>query len=168
VLTNSNQIQNDGNLQSDTDYLYTQNINEVSTAGLETELSMSHNLGSDWQMRGTVGYTFTDFFGDEDVAAKYLSTYARHLINGNLRMDYKDLGLGITGLWKKRDSDRSQAIDAFKSSAYSLWNVAIDYQLAAHFSLGMDIKNVFDTEYQDVLGARMPGRWMMGTLSWQL
>ena len=168
VLTNSSQIQNDGNLQPNTDYLYTQNINEVTSAGLETELSGGRNLGAGWRLNGTLGYTFTDFFGDEDVAGKYLSTYARHLVNGNLHINYKDVGMGISGLWKKRDSDQSQAIGAFKSSSYSLWNAKLDYQLSSHFSLAMHVNNVFDAEYQDVLGARMPGRWVYGTLRWQL
>lgn len=168
VLTNSSQIQNDDNLQANTDYLYSQNINEVTSAGLETELSASRNLGAVWQLNSTLGYTFTDFFGNEDVAGKYLSTYARHLVNGSLRMNYKDFGAMIAGVWKQRDSDRSSAIGAFKSSSYSVWNVKLNYQLGSNFALSMHVNNVFDTDYQDVLGARMPGRWTYGTLQWQL
>lgn len=168
VITSSSQIQNDENLQSNTDYLYAQNINEVTTAGIETELSISRKLGSEWRFNGMLGYTYTDFFGDENVASKYLSTYARHLVNGSLRMNYRNFSVAVTGLWKQRQSDRSQAIDAFKSASYSLWNMQANYRLGDHFALKLQANNIFDTQYQDVLGARMPGRWMYATLSWQL
>jgi len=28
------------------------------------------------------------------------------------------------------------------------------------------VRNIFDTQYQEILGARMPGRWLMAGISW--
>lgn len=168
VLTNSDQISNDGNLQGATNYLYAQNINSVTTAGLETELSINKNLGSDWLANGTLGYSFTDFFGGENVASKYISNYARHMINAIATLDKGAFNGTVSMVWKKRQSAQNETIEAFKSSIYSMWNVKFGYDVTHNISLGLQVDNVFDQKNQDILGAQMPGRWALGTLSWRL
>ncbi|MEL7833487.1 TonB-dependent receptor plug domain-containing protein [Fodinibius sp. Rm-B-1B1-1] len=168
VVTNSNQIRNDENLQAGTNYLYAQNINSVTTAGLETELSINKNLGNNWLANGTLGYSFTDFFGGEDVASKYISNYARHMLNAIVTVDKGAFDGTVSMVWKKRQSVQNETIGVFKSSIYSLWNVKFGYEITQNFSLGLQIDNIFDQKNQDVLGAEMPGRWALGTLSWKL
>lgn len=167
-LRNSNQISNDDNLQPDTNYLYAQNLSNVTTTGIETELSASKKMGNSWVIHGTLSYSFTDFFGSEDVASKYVSNYARHLINGVLTLRKGPFEGAVTGLWKQRQKDEAGNINAFKTSVYSLWNLKINYRITENLSLGVQIDNLFDAEYQDILGAQMPGRWALGTAKWNL
>ena len=168
ALTNTAQIRNDDNLQSGGNYLYARNINNVTTAGVETELSMSKNLGNNWLFNSTMGYTFTDFFGDEDVASKYISNYARHLVNGIVSVSYGPIEGSVSAVWKKREPSANENIGAFKSSVYSLWNVKLNYDITKGVSVGLQVDNVFNQDNQDVLGARMPERWALGTLTWRL
>ena len=35
-------------------------------------------------------------------------------------------------------------------------------------SLNLQILNLLDKEYQNILGAKMPGRWLMGGISWTI
>jgi iron complex outermembrane receptor protein len=168
AMTNTAQIRNDSNLQSGGDYLYAQNINNVTTTGVETELSISQNLGDNWLFNSTLGYAFTDFFGDENVASKYISNYARHLVNGIVSISHGPVDGSVSAVWKKRQATQSESINAFRSSIYSLWNVKVDYEITPHISVGLQVDNVFDQQNQDVLGAQMPGRWAVGTLSWTL
>jgi len=168
ALTNTAQIRNDDNLQSGGNYLYARNINNVTTAGVETELSMSKNLGNNWLFNSTMGYTFTDFFGDEDVASKYISNYARHLVNGIVSVSHGPVKGSVSAVWKKRQSTQNANINAFRSSVYSLWNMKVSYDVSQQISVGLQVDNVFDQENQDVLGAKMPGRWAVGTVSWTL
>lgn len=168
AMTNTAQIRNDDNLQSGGNYLYARNINNVTTAGVETELSISKNLGKSWLVNSTMGYSFTDFFGGEDVASKYISNYARHLVNGIVSVSHGPVEGSVSAVWKKRQSSSNGNIGAFKSSVYSLWNVKLNYEITQQVSVGVQIDNVFDQDNQDVLGARMPGRWALGTLSWRL
>lgn len=168
VLTNSDQIPNEGNLQESTNYLYAQNINSVTTAGLETELSINQNLGQNWLANGTLGYSFTDFFGSEDVASKYISNYARHMLNAIFTLDKGSFDGTVSMVWKKRQSAQNETIEAFKSSTYSMWNVKFGYEVTKDISLGIQVDNIFDQKNQDILGAQMPGRWALGTLSWKL
>ncbi len=168
ALTNTAHIRNDDNLQSGGNYLYARNINNVTTAGVETELSMSKNLGNNWLFNSTMGYTFTDFFGDEDVASKYVSNYARHLVNGIVSVSYGPIEGSVSAVWKKREPSANENIGAFKSSVYSLWNVKLNYDITKGVSVGLQVDNVFNQDNQDVLGARMPERWALGTLTWKL
>ncbi len=168
ALTNTAQIRNDDNLQSGGNYLYARNINNVTTAGVETELSMSKNLGNNWLFNSTMGYTFTDFFGDENVASKYISNYARHLVNGIVSVSYGPIEGSVSAVWKKREPSANENIGAFKSSVYSLWNVKLNYDITKGVSVGLQVDNVFNQDNQDVLGARMPERWALGTLTWRL
>jgi iron complex outermembrane receptor protein len=168
AMTNAAQIRNDDNLQAGGNYLYAQNLNNVTTAGVETELSISQNLGNRWLFNSTLGYAFTDFFGDDNVASKYISNYARHLVNGMVSVSHGPVEGSVSAVWKKREPSANENIGAFKSSIYSLWNVKLDYEITRQLSVGVQVDNLFDQENQDVLGARMPGRWALATLSWKL
>lgn len=168
ALTNTNQIRNDENLQTGGNYLYAQNINNVTTAGLETEITISENLGNNWLFNGTLGYAFTDFYGDEDVASKYISNYARHLVNGIVSVSHGPVEGSVSTVWKKRQATRNANINAFRSSVYSMWNVKLNYEITQQIAFGIQVDNIFDKENQDVLGAQMPGRWAVGTVSWSL
>ena len=168
ALTNTTQIRNNENMQAGGNYLYAQNINNITTAGVETELSVSQDLGNRWLVSSTIGYAFTDFFGDDNVASKYIANYARHLVNGILSVSHGPMEGTISAAWKKREPSANPNIGAFKSSIYSLWNLKLNYEITPRVSLGVQVDNVFNQENQDVLGARMPGRWALGTVSWRL
>ncbi|MCW9708685.1 TonB-dependent receptor plug domain-containing protein [Fodinibius salsisoli] len=168
VLTNSNNIQNDANLEPDTDYLYANNLSSVRMAGLEAKVSATKNLGSSWMLHHKLSYTLTDSYNDEQVASKYISNYARHLLNGMVSLQKGRFDVTLTGLWKQRKDDRAEAIGAYKSSSYNVWNAKAGYRIYQNLELGVQVDNLFDARYQDILGAEMPGRWIMGTLSWRL
>lgn len=168
VITNSGKIRNNDNLQQDTDYLYTDNLSNVQTAGVAIDFSANKELGDRWILKSRVGYTFIDSFREEEVAAKYASNYARHLANGMITLQKGSLDIALSGLWKQRKGDQAEAIGAYKSPGYSVWNAKAGYMIYQNLTVGLEIDNLFDEKYQDILGAHMPGRWVMGTLSWKL
>lgn len=168
VLTNSTQIRNNSNLQSNTDYLYAENLKNVETAGIEVEFSMSRNLGENWMIEYTMGYTFADTYNSQHTVSKYISNHAKNLINGVISIHKDRFVAGLSGLWKQRQGDRSSAINAYMSPRYSVWNIKLGYDVIDDITLGVEADNLFDAHYQDILGARMPGRWVMGTVSWNL
>ena len=168
VLTNSNEIQNDGNLKPDTEYLYADNLSSVRMMGIEAKLSANKELGNNWMVRHKLSYTLTDSYNDQQVASKYISNYARHLVSGMVSVQKGGLDVTLTGLWKHRRDDRAEAIGAYKSSSYNVWNAKAGYDIYQNLEIGVQVDNLFDASYQDILGAQMPGRWVMGTLSWKL
>src|SRR5699024_10566390 len=102
------------------DYLFADNLNSVQTYGLETNLSLNQALTDDWQLNSQLGYTLMDSYNPEETPAKYTSNYARHLLNGMLMVQNGPFKAAISGLWKKRRDDRSEAISAYKSPAYTV------------------------------------------------
>jgi iron complex outermembrane receptor protein len=131
-------------------------------------MSISSKLGRGWVLNSTVGYSYTDFLDDPNIASKYISNYARHLVNGVVALRRGSFEGAITGLWKQRQSDSAESISAFKSADYSLWNAKVSYRITDSFTVGIQVDNLFDAEYQDILGARMPGRWAWCSISWTL
>jgi iron complex outermembrane receptor protein len=117
---------------------------------------------------GTFGYSFTDFYGGENVASKYISNYARHMINAIATLDKGAFNGTVSMVWKKRQSTQNETIEAFRSSNYSMWNVKLGYKVTQNITVGLQVDNIFDQKNQDILGAQMPGRWALGTLSWRL
>lgn len=168
TLMNSMNIRNNENLKANTEYLYTSNLSSVRTAGLETQLAYTQSMGADWLLQSQVGYTFTDSFTGEASATKYLSNYARHIVKGMMVLQRKAFELSVSTLWKQRQDDQAMAIDAFKSPSYNIWNLKTSYDLTDNLSVGVEVDNLFNERYQDILGAQMPKRWLMGSLSLHL
>ncbi|WP_171032870.1 TonB-dependent receptor plug domain-containing protein [Fodinibius saliphilus] len=168
VETNSSNIPNNDNLAGNTNYLYAQNLSNVETVGVETELTIRKDLGANWLLSSRIGYTFANLVNDQNIDSKYIANYARHLINTTVSLRKGHAKVALTGLWKDRDADQATQINAFKASRYSVWNLKVDYNFYQNFTVGIEADNLFDKNYQDILGARMPERWIMGTLSWEL
>lgn len=166
VVRNSRDIRNNSNLQTDVNYLYTSNLSSVRTAGVELGTSMSRTLGRHWLLNAILNYTFVNSYNDENVTSKYISNYARNLVNGMISLRNGPFELALTGLWKQREDDRAEAINFYKASTYNVWNLKVSYEIYENFTLGVEIDNLFNKEYQDILGAQMPERWIMGTVAW--
>src|SRR5699024_3647749 len=136
--------------------------------GATFNFSVTKEFGRGWIFRNKINYTFNHINNKEDAASKYLASYAHHLINGMISLRKGPYEITLTGLWKKRDSDFAKSIGAFKGKSISVWNVKAAYHVYKNFTLGIEADNIFDNHYQDILGAQMPGRWVMGTISWKL
>ncbi|MCB9301586.1 MAG: TonB-dependent receptor [Lewinellaceae bacterium] len=168
VLTNERDIANNQNLQAGADYLYATNIANVQTQGVELESWLSRPLGKQGRMSWSLGYTYLSTSNDDEVASVYLSSHARHLISTNLILETGKIELALNGLYKQRAGRLASAIDTRLDPDYQVWNIRLGYQLTAQFGLNLQVHNFFDEDYQDILGAPMPGRWVMGGLRFGL
>jgi vitamin B12 transporter len=75
----------------------------------------------------------------------------------------KSFLFSITGLYKNRNEQKSPAIDAVLTPSYFILNAKIGYQLPKKFGrLFIQADNMFDKQYSDLLGSKMPGRWLSG------
>ena len=170
VLTNEGDIgsvSDIGSLYSGVDYFFAKNIKDVNINGFELELNskflISENSTLNWQM----GYTFTDI--TNDTLGIYLSSFAKHLLNAQLILNYNSFQFSISGLYKERTAQAAESISSDLESSYGLLNARVGYGLLDNkLSLNVQILNLLDKEYQNILGAKMPGRWLMGGISWRL
>jgi len=168
ILTNESDIDSDiGVLVPGANYTFAKNIKDVNVNGFELELNskflISENSTLNWQM----GYTFTDI--TNDTLGIYLSSFAKHLLNAQLILNYNSFQFSISGLYKERTAQAAESISSNLESSYGLLNARVGYGLLDNkLSLNLQILNLLDKEYQNILGAKMPGRWLMGGISWRL
>ncbi|MCB0668536.1 MAG: TonB-dependent receptor [Saprospiraceae bacterium] len=165
VLTNESEIGNIGDLQSGADYFFAQNISRVNTKGLELESVFRQRFGvkSEWQI--IAGYTRQNTTNAQGVASVYIANHAKDLFTVSSLLDFGDFRLTLSGLYKNRNARIAQAINSDLGADYMLWNMKAGYTLKK-YSLSVQVQNMFDESYQNILGAPMPGRWFSLSLGW--
>ncbi|WNJ19149.1 TonB-dependent receptor [Pontibacter sp. G13] len=152
----------EGKLEDSSYYFYAQNLSNVNTAGFELELDIRKQVNQDVFVNGRLGYTYMDSFNEEGSVSKYISNHSAHLVTAYAGVNWKKFQFSVNGLFKDRDAEFAEAIDRELTAQYSVWNVKARYQLLQDkFGLSAQINNVFDADYSDFLGAKMPGRWLM-------
>ena len=70
-------------------------------------------------------------------------------------------------MYKNRDAEMANEINQVLTPEYMLWNLRADaYLWKRSMVLSFQVNNLFNRNYSDILGARMPGRWIMGGVTW--
>jgi iron complex outermembrane receptor protein len=165
VPTSAAEIGDVGDLQPEASYFFARNISDVSTAGVEFEALYQVDFSKQYALQVSAGYTFVNTSNAEDIVSVYIANHARQLVTGSALMRFGKTKLGVSGLYKQRNELFAAGINSRLEPEYMLWNLRSAYQVTEMFSVSLLIQNVFDTDYQNVLGAPMPGRWMIGSFS---
>lgn len=168
VVTNSNDITNNGNLVPDADYFYAQNIADVVTSGLELEVWGFRQISSSSRVQLDLGYIHLNSSAPGGAITKYLSNHADHLFTGNIIYSFNAFTVSLNGISKVRTEDEAPAINANLARSYLVINGRLMYETRARVYVFGEVRNVFDVDYADVLGAEMPGRWTFGGIGWRL
>lgn len=168
VSTNSTEIPNNQNLREDENYFFAQNISEVSTKGFELESWYRQSLGSGHWLSWSLGYTYLNTSNAEGIVSNYISSHARHLVNTNLSFRYQSWEGSLNGLYKQRNPRSAAPINADLADEYTVWNSRLAYRLCPELALNVMVHNIFNVEYADILGSRMPSRWIMAGVKFDL
>ncbi len=162
VNTGSSAIQTADNIQDSVSYLYSKNISEVITQGLEVQLTGNLVEKKNLSINGQIAYTFLETkTPDGSAVSKYISNHPKHVINARLRLRTKAFNTTVQIDHTERKSEEVPSIDAVIPTDFTLIHLNIAYALTNQISTSMMIRNLLDEEYQQILGARMPGRWFM-------
>ncbi len=168
ITTNEVDIPNNSNLQAGADYFYAGNLSEVNTQGIELESWLRHSFGNQQSIQWSLGYTYLKTTSDEDVVSVYIASHARHLLSTNLILQTGKFEVALNGVHKERNARAAGAINARLKPNYQVWNMRLGYQLTPQFGLNFQVHNLFDEDYQDILGAQMPTRWLMAGLKFKI
>ena len=160
VLTNASNIANASNLTANADYLYARNISEVETSGAEAQIQTYWNLNKH-KFDLNIGYTWLNSSSSARLISKYISNHARHLLTWNLVWQIAKFRLSLNGIFKQRNPETALSIRKELSEQYTVYNLRANYQLIEQLGLNLQINNILDVEYADVLGAQLPKRWIM-------
>ena len=156
-----------GSLQEGANYFFARNITDVNTNGFEFESVLFADLNKA-KLQWNLGYTFLDTSNEEDVVSVYISSHARHLVTTQFLLSGKHLELGVTGLYKQRNELIATGIATVLEEDYTVWNARLGVRLTDNFGLNLQLQNVFNEQYQNILGAQMPSRWFLGGVKWSL
>ncbi|NND07156.1 MAG: TonB-dependent receptor [Saprospiraceae bacterium] len=168
VSTPSDQIVGVGDLQEDAAYFFAQNISSVQTRGLELTSDIRMRLNDAAEFSLLVGYTTVRTENDDGIISVYLANHARHLWNSTAALKYKKWNAAVTTLFKERQSRQAMAINETLSPNYFLVHLRLGLQISEQLGIQAQVQNIFDERYQNILGAVMPGRWIMASLSFSL
>jgi iron complex outermembrane receptor protein len=171
VSTNENEIgsvSDIGTLQADADYFFAKNITSVNTSGIEAFANYNSNISDNTFLSIDVGYNYTKTTNDEDIISVYISSHARQLFTLSSYLKYRRLTIGFNGLYKERNERIANTINSNLSPNYFVIHSRIGLDLGQGLSASIDIRNLLDESYANILGAEMPGRWFMAGMNWRM
>jgi iron complex outermembrane receptor protein len=168
TLTNSLDINNLINLRDSTDYFYAQNIKESFTWGNEFGVKYTHKY-LQGLVNANVNYTYINTTTPDSVVSKYIANHPVHNINGSVNATFSGFGLNIGGAYITRNADAIADINGEIKPNYALLNAKFSYTAEGFpVSVYLDVRNILNTQYQEILGANMPQRWILGGIRWNI
>jgi vitamin B12 transporter len=167
IITPAEDIPGGDNLIPEEEYFFAQNIGLMNTWGLESGLSGQHSLHKETVIEWGLSYQGLLSRSDSAIVSKYLSAHARNLIQARIGFRTSLLSLELHTMYKNRDADVAREINQALTPEYMLWNLKADAFLwKRSLVLSFQVNNLFNRNYSDILGARMPGRWITGGITW--
>ena len=168
VITPTENIPDSGNLIPGEEYFFARNIGLLNTWGLESWLTGQHSLGKELGINWGLSYQGLISRSDSALVSKYLAAHARNLVQGRFGLRAGRFHLQLMSMYKNRDAEMAREINRTLTPDYMLWNVRTDvYLFKNSLVLSLQVNNVFDRQYADILGAKMPGRWILGGIAWK-
>lgn len=168
VETLESEITEIGSLQEGASYFLATNVSAVTTSGFETELYYTKKWGEKNLLKIGLGYTFLNTTNEEEVISVYISSHARHLVTSNIYLQLDRFYLSFNSLFKDRTEQFATAINSELAQSYLLHNAKVGMHVTQNFGIFAQVHNLSDIEYQNILGARQPGRWFKAGIHWSL
>ena len=168
TVTNSDNIPNNENLQPGAEYFYATNVSDSRTFGVESLIGKYVALAGSRFLRAEVNYTYLYTTNDAGDVSKYIANHPNHDLSFILSYQGEYLGGTSTTHFIQRNSESVTAINGRIQSDYTLSHLKVEAMPFSRNSVRfyMKVHNLLDTDYQEILGAQMPGRWVMGGLRW--
>lgn len=141
------------------------NIANVHTTGLELDIQLVNAFDENRKLILNSGLTWLDSESGSDITSFYVSSHAKFLANFSAIYQHSGFSFSINGIYKTRAAREASAIEAVISKQYLVLNARAEYAFYSRkLAVFVQADNAFDTKYSDLLGSRMPGRWLMGGL----
>lgn len=158
-----NEMPRKDNLSPTGTYALAKNIEKIKTTGLELDIVYSKKMNENSSLFINSGFTWLHSKNNDQVPSFYISSHAKYLLNFSALYSFHSFAISVTGLYKKRDEQKSAAINAEITPSYFVFNIKTSYKLPGKYGkLFLQADNLFDKKYSDLLGAIMPGRWLSG------
>ena len=142
-------------------YSLANNVSSVKTKGIETDLTYNKKWGEDYELNCSTGLVWLSSTSPNKTPSFYISSHARFLWNEQIIFRANNLQLAINSVYKIRNAQTASAINAALSTNYFLVNSKFSYLTSKRKgNVFLEITNLTNTPYSDLLGAIMPSRWI--------
>lgn len=157
------------NLSPTGTYAFARNMGRVTNNGFEADIQYYKKMGETGMLWSTIGLTWISSESDQATPSFYISSHAKFISNVNISYSYRWFAASLSGLYKHRQQRAAPAINALISGQYFVCNVKMEATLYKKSIAGfVQVDNLLDESYSDLLGSKMPGRWVMGGLKLSL
>ncbi len=147
-------------------YALARNIAKVNTTGAEIDIQYRKAMTNDATLYSGIGIVWLYSKSSDAVPSFYISSHARVMTNFFAEYNYKKIIVSVNGIYKHRSSQSAPAIHAELSRDYFVVNAKAAFFIwKKKLSVFVQVDNISDTKYSDLLGSAMPGRWMMGGIN---
>jgi iron complex outermembrane receptor protein len=142
-------------------YSLATNVSSVKTKGIETDLTYNKKWGEDYELNLSTGLVWLSSTSPNKTPSFYISSHARFLWNEQIVFRANNLQLAINSVYKIRNVQTASAINAALSTNYFLVNSKFSYLTSKRKgNVFLEITNLTNAPYSDLLGAIMPSRWI--------
>lgn len=165
-LRNSATINNVKNLQEDADYFYADNLSGSSVIGLEGLVKYRFNWNNRIGLNTQLAYTWLKTKAEAGELSKYIANHPTHQLG--LTLDLTAYGFQITSATSlsTRQDELVESIDGSIPKDYLITHLKFGYNLSSSFRPYVEIRNLTNTNYQEILGANLPRRWWNIGVTW--
>jgi len=155
------QMPRKSNLVPGATYALATNLSSVQTGGFEFDMRLDHRFGERNRLLVMAGLLWLKSEDADKTPSFYISSHARFLFNSTVALTAGPFDLSLQTLYKRRNPQTASAISSQLDRVYFLTNAKVRYQIPKiRTSLFVQSYNLFDRSFSDLLGARMPGRWV--------
>ena len=167
VLTPAEEIPTarSGQIVAGESYFYTRNIAESRTRGVETELSARRQVTTRHNIGIRLGYTYLKTTNEENVVSRYIANHPDH--QASLTLDYQwveRFTLRSETYIQMREKEVAEALNSEVRESYMVSNLKAGVKIGGRRWSGLRMfsrmYNIGNTQYQEILGAPMPRRWV--------
>ena len=156
------------NLVPGASYALARNVAEVNTTGAELDLQWNKTINDKQQLYAGLGLLWLNSTSSDNEPSFYVSSHAKWLTNLFAEWRSSRFSLSTTAVYKIREAQEASAIEAELTRSYFVMNLRVGYYAVKNkLQFFLQIDNVFDKSYSDLLGAPMPGRWTMLGIGWR-
>jgi iron complex outermembrane receptor protein len=149
------------NLVINGSYSLATNVSSVKTKGIETDLTYNKKWGANYELNCSTGLVWLSSSSPNKTPSFYISSHARFLWNEQIVFRAHQFQLSVNSVYKIRNAQTASAINAALSPNYFLVNSKCAYLLNKRKgNVFLEITNLTNTPYSDLLGAIMPRRWI--------
>jgi iron complex outermembrane receptor protein len=142
-------------------YSLASNISAVKTSGIETDISFNKVWGEKYEISCNTGVVWLSSTSPDKTPSFYISSHAKFLWNEQIVFRANHLQLAVNSVYKLRNTQAASAINASLSENYFLVNSKFSYLTTKRKgNIFVEVSNLTNTKYSDLLGAIMPSRWI--------